>query len=138
MKIKTLTLMLCVNDPNNGNHTGRVEGIEFCVPGELDAPIKLESSYWDWGPACRRVDGGKHLKISRRTFPIRGYSTWVGNWCWDAAIVTVETANRILAYLQSQHDPRGNSYWTVDHAYSEIYDAWEKGEAIDLQKHIEG
>ena len=138
MKPKTLTLMLCVNAPDNGNHTGRVEGIEFCVPGELDAPIKLESSYWDWGPACRWVDSGKHLKISRRIFPIQGYSTRVGNWCWDAAIVTVETANQILAYLQSQHDRRGNPYWTVDSGWTEIFDAWERKEPIDLQKYIEG
>ena len=139
MKTKKILVMLCVNDPDNGCDTGRVSAIEFSAQADSVNPmIKLESSYWNWGPVCRLLEGDpKRIKISRRTFPILGYRTWVGNWCWDAALVTIETANQILAYLKSQHDRKGNPYWSPDQAWTEIWEAWEKGEKIDLAKFIE-
>lgn len=105
-----ILVMLAVNNWRNGSHQGFIDQIEF------DDWLKLEGLR----TACRHEKDGT-LRIGRRHFPIRGYGTWVGNWCWDAARVTTEVAQEIAEYL------RASGRWSCFEAEEHVFEAWENG-----------
>lgn len=111
-----MLLMLAVNNPDNGCDSGRVCAITFEYENSPDFALELE----DGDMVCRRESDGS-LRIGRRRFPIHGYATWVGNWCWDCARVTTETAQEIAEYL------RASGKWHLLSGYEELFEAWESG-----------
>lgn len=119
MDEKTIFLMFCVNEPDYGQNTGKADAFEF---DGFDT-MKIEGL----PVTCKRI-GRDKLKISRRTFPILSYGSWIGNWCWDGARVTVETANEIAAYLKSL-----GKFDCVEGEES-LYDAWHENKIIDFRK----
>lgn len=82
-----------------GIQTGRIEAVHF--RGIDDTYLELSAGIWPLSacPRFSRLDG--FVRISRRKFPIIGYSTWVGNWCWDSVSVTFEVGADLLNYLKS-------------------------------------
>lgn len=130
MDEETIQISLCLNNPNNGEPMRQLWAIDF------DSLIHLESNIMpDPGVTCYRCDD-HHVRIGRRKFPIIGYAFWVGNWCWDAIAVSIETANNILAYIQSLRI-RDFKKYGLEEAQTELWDAYEHSDKIDLSEFMD-
>lgn len=70
-----------------GNLTERVESVAV----GMDA-VTLA------GPPLAYREGAK-VQVGRRRFAHHGMSDWVGNWCWNGAMMDVAEARRLVAYL---------------------------------------
>ena len=106
--------------------TGKLDAIEF---GDV---LKLESAFIpDPNVVCRIVSNGPEMQIrvGRKTFPIKQYSYWVGNWCWDSILVDDKTATEILAYIQGLK-LHGRQKFQPDTGLTEIWDKYINGEKI--------
>lgn len=95
---------LCVNDPDNGQDTGRVCAVHVDDDGETieletgwlrdsDNPTYAIERVLKGGMQCARVRVGRH------TYWIGGYRQWYGNWCWDAVTMTRREARRLIVNL---------------------------------------
>jgi hypothetical protein len=121
---ETLYLGLAVND-DGGNHTGEVSHVEFSDPsgGEIlildGAPIR-----------CYLLKDKSKLKLARRIFPIEAYGTWHGSMVYDAAVVTIDTAEQMAQYLRE----RG---WEYELALEGIGTQWTDGQPLDFRSAIE-
>lgn len=113
----TILIMFAVNELDYGQNTGKADAFEF---DGFDT-LKIEGL-----PVCCKRIGNDMIRISRRKFPIISYRSWIGNWCWDGARVTIETANQIANYLRST-----GKFECVEGEES-IYTAWNNGIPIDL------
>jgi len=112
-------LHLCVNDPANGEFSG------LCREITLDdcELLTLESPYFD-----------RHLRcaIERTYFRLgkshcwqhHGHQTWIGNWCWDAVLVSPACAADVLNFCI-----RRRYRWTV--AGGIVLRRLEAGEKIE-------
>jgi len=121
-----MIIHLCVNDPNNGNSTERLYAIQF------DDVLKLESAFIpDPNVVCRLISNGPEMqiRIGRKTFPIKNYSYWVGNWCWDAIWVDDDIATEILAHVQGLK-LYGRQKFEPEEALTVIWDKYVNGENI--------
>lgn len=97
--MKLFTVMLCVNDPDNGAFTGRVHSIE--VDHELislEGPIEEVDE--DLVATTEVVLGKGSITIGGELFQHRGHSNWVGNWCWDAVMMTPMVTLSLLNHLK--------------------------------------
>ncbi len=120
--MKSILIEFACNDPRNGNDTGRVGKIQLQIGGECAA--ELDCGFWPPSQFPRFSAGvppDRWIKISRRTFLILNYTTWVGNWCWDAAGVTPAVAADILNYLRELG-------WHNEGGFCEIGQKWDRGE----------
>ncbi len=79
---KTL-LHLCANDYRNGMETPYVDALEISGAHFV---------------ADRRVrwSHGERLHIGRTSMPYSQFTSWYGNWCWNAAVVSHDDALRLL------------------------------------------
>lgn len=116
----SILLMFAVNNPDNGLHTGKADAFDF------EDLLRLEGL----SITCYRI-GNISLKISRRVFPILSYGSWIGNWCWDGAQVTLQTAQDIAEYLRSL-----NKFDCIQAEVS-IFEAWESGAPIEFDSDLE-
>lgn len=91
-----ITVLLCVNDPQNGMPTGYVCGAHF-GDGEID----LEGDpFVERDNPTYSVDHAKQrMRIGRHVYPIHGHKMWYGNWCWDGVTMTREDAKRLVRRL---------------------------------------
>jgi hypothetical protein len=91
-KKRARRIAFCCNDHRNGMFIGRFDAVNFSLAGEL---VELE------GPptVIRILDKGR-LQISRYLFRHRGYTEWVGNWCWDE--FWIPEAARLLRVLRKR------------------------------------
>lgn len=104
--MKTVSIMLCVNNPDNGMYAGRCAGIEFDDFMELE-PIILPE------PRCTLRPGA--FSIHHCSVKAISHQLWVGNRCWDAITVSALDAARILtAALNAKWD--GLYLWGIDRA----------------------
>lgn len=121
--MKHIDLMLCVNDPDNGVDTGRVDGIDVAFVGNPESLLELRGQPL----VCRTIqgaDGRPHiLRVGRVNAAIITYQGWVGNWCWDMARVNLEDALRVINYVQR----RG---WQCEMGEITLYDAFAAGVGI--------
>jgi hypothetical protein len=90
----TVSVMLCVNG-DRGEPIGRVVGLDLTACG-----LELRDPHWSDrdAPVFRRLSD-QAIRVGRRLFKVRGYRTWVGNWCWAAALMELPEANRLVVYL---------------------------------------
>lgn len=101
LKPKPARFLLCVNDPANGEPSGRIAGIELCGDGttRLDLePCKYPEPRFRW--VQRKAE--KRIRISGREFPYLGSKSWVGNWCWDAVVMSPSVAADLLNHLRTE------------------------------------
>jgi len=122
-------IMLAVNDPSNGLPRHSVDHIH--IGDEL---LELEGPPLQWG----KTSGGT-LNIASRSrqpitsyhsFALRGYQQWVGNWCWDRAVIRVEHLPRFLRILM-------DASWDCISGESSLFEMWRQGEIPsidDLEK----
>lgn len=130
-----VTVMLACND-DHGTFTGQIEKVEFMVGVGLDAmALCLDNQFWPpaviaFKPLPDRVGPNtRRALIGRRIFPILGYQTWVGNWCWDAVGMTRATAAQLVNYLAGMK-LRETRKWTPDQGWTELFEKYERGEAF--------
>ncbi len=106
-------IMLCVNN-HLGHFTGKVSDIQMYKNGE--SILDLDPGLCD-GVTCSIHD--ERVKISRKSFPIRGYKTYVGNIFWDQIIVKDNVAADILNYLKKLNK------WGCMGGLTEFFNNWE-------------
>jgi len=89
--------LLAVNG-DQGSPTGRITALHFV--GIHETVLELDAGVWPPSvcPRFERLEG--FVRISRRRFPVLGYHTWAGNWCWDAISVTPVVGAELLNYLK--------------------------------------
>ncbi len=116
-----LRIMLCVNNPDNGVHSGYLRAVDFA---DL-----LSVWAYDNAMTCRLETDGK-LRIGSRKYPIIRYSTWVGNWCWDSVLVDGDVANAIAEHV------RKSGKFRPEMGVIEVWEAWDAGQPIRLQQVI--
>lgn len=121
-----IDLMICVNDPDNGCDTERVDGIDVESEG-TDQLLELRGQPL----VCRTFQdpGGKvvQLQIGRLKMPVYGYGSWVGNWCWDCARVDLADAVRVINYVQR----RG---WDCEAGWTSLYEAFAEGKEFSVEQ----
>lgn len=117
-----IELMLCVNDVDNGLHTGRVDGIDL-YDGEIVLSLRGQPLKCD--VVKSRTGKGRSLQIGHIYVPLVSYGTWVGNWCWDSAEVSIGDAVRVVNYLRKRK-------WDCEQGYSNLYEMYHAGQDISL------
>lgn len=110
--------LLLVNDGANGCPTGHIEGVDFMGDGEVR--LELRDGVWPPSRSPRFTPLDQAVRISRRTFPILGYRTWVGNWCWDAVSMRADIGADLLNYLRDLG-------WQCEGGISPYFEMWSKG-----------
>lgn len=93
----TIRVHLCCNDPDNGEFTGRLTGIEVGGCSLTIWPLESIDGSGEDGVPLLTWDGG--IVVGWRWFPISAYREHVGNWCWDAVEMDRRTALRLLRYV---------------------------------------
>jgi len=106
-----VSLMLAVNNPDNGRHTGKVGHIH--IGDEL---LELEGKLL----TCKQ-DGIDVLVLGSERIPLQGYYQWVGNWCWDQAIIRAGHLTRVLRELMDND-------WDCIAGESSLFEMWANGE----------
>lgn len=99
-----IQFVFACNHWRSGTPMGKFSHAEFHrhAPGEDVFLLELELDETAVNLVVRK-DGDREtrlLRVGRITVPIHGYNTWVGNWCWDAAAVDYDAAEKIIAYLR--------------------------------------
>lgn len=121
----TILVMLCVNDPDNGSPLGLIDGVEI---GEL--PLRLEGPQGfdrEFGPigTTSFASTSSTITVGGQVFRHRGYSTWVGNWCWDAAHMTVDAVLALLNHLKAEG-------WDCHEAEESLYERWRRPQPLTM------
>lgn len=113
---------MCVNDDNgNGIHTGKLRAAKFGSDSDFDFSIHFDCVEREM--TCRKLTGNR-IRVGRQTFRVKGYSCYVGNMMWDAALVDIDTANAIAGKLRDS-----GKYQPTDGA-TELWDRWDSGEPL--------
>lgn len=94
---RSITVMLCCNDPGNGEFTGRLTGLEVGGCSLTIWPFESIDGSGEDGVPLTLWDGG--IVVGWRSFPASDYCEHVGNWCWDAVEMDRRTALRLLRYI---------------------------------------
>ena len=131
-----VSIHLCCNRVEDGEPGAGLTKIEFHPPGAAgDACLSLETQFSgsDFGlsPVCTCSYANGRLRLGRRTFPVRGYQTWAGNWCWDMAHVDPAVANAILRHVRSLA-VKGRPSLRPDQGWEELWDAYQAGQEIEF------
>lgn len=92
-KQKLIDVMICVNNPDNGNYAGRLAGLNIHDFIDLE-PVVLPE------PRCTIGDG--YFSVHRCRVGVYGYQQWVGNWCWNSIRVTREDAALLVSRMLSE------------------------------------
>lgn len=119
-KRKAVSVALLCNDGDHGTFIGRLEAVRIgddllnligmiyesrCLKLEYD--FTGGGSGWGASPATGRI------KVSRRWFPIVGYTYGFGNWCWDLVMMDPAVAVDLINYLKQ-----------TDHFHTEDGEDW--------------
>lgn len=83
---------IACNDPDSGIFAGVAEQIQ--IGQEL---IELEAVHVR---APRFVDLGGTFRLAGKVWPYQSSKEWIGNWCWNAYWLRIETAVEFLVWLQ--------------------------------------
>jgi hypothetical protein len=117
----SVRVMLCINSEANGMCIDRLRAFEIEDPIDHDTLITVHGPYPDRAcPVFRHVKVNQ-IQIGRRRYKTHGYRNWVGNWCWDCAILSIEDAVDVLNMLHARGD------FHCEEARSDFYDQWNGG-----------
>lgn len=123
---------LCVNN-DHGFSTGKLYGLEILGAG-AEIILELESVFFP-EPAilCKRLASSR-IKLHERIFPIQRYATWVGNICWDAIQVDLQTAEHIINYLATLRLKDGEQMLSASSGHTRIFNAYQAARPIHLAR----
>lgn len=89
-----LLLSFACNDPADGSCLNRFD--QFRI--EREDP--WDETQLEGRPMVVRFhETTRYLQVGRRSFPAKGFATWVGNWCWDGARVDEKAGKQVVDYL---------------------------------------
>lgn len=95
-----VNVMLSVNG-EGGHPTGHVDAVHVD-----DGLLELEGEflYPSDNPTCSVFthNGVQKVRVGRRVWPIHGYNSWVGNWCWDEVTMERRHARELIAHVISR------------------------------------
>jgi len=103
-----LSLDLAANDYRNGQPSGKTDRIE------IEDFLQME------GPSVSCTIDRNKLEIDGLHFNLKGYRTWVGNWCWDSVLLESAHVAKIINHLL-------NKSWSVFEAEANLFDWIEAG-----------
>lgn len=110
-----IQVMVCTNNPKNGRWSGR------CAAIDIHDMLTIESGV---EPEPRCTMSNTHFGIHRRKFLMRGTSSWVGNWCWNAFGVRPSELGSLLELLFSQKikgsDGKDFAVWQITEGQGEL------------------
>ncbi len=111
-------LMICCNDPDNGEFTGECCGIDVRgVHVMLDRPVPMQDE-----------SAHKWLILGEVGIRYHHHGSWVGSWCWESYHVTEADALQILEMARREHGH-------IESAPAEPLDfmaAWDTGAPLVL------
>lgn len=87
---KAMPIMFACNDYRNGSGQGWFDQI---IIEKYEATIDCPRT------VIKYIDSN-HVRIGRMVFEHRGWSEWVGNWCWDQLYIL--DYKRLLRMLRSK------------------------------------
>lgn len=125
-----VNVMLCVRN-ENGNPTGKVEGIDVYAGG-ADNLLQLRGQPLNCHVWEQLSNEGRSIKIGHMGLWAKSYQEYVGNIFWDTARVQVREAIRIINYVRR----RG---WFCELGYAHLYDKFDAGQDItvgDLERAV--
>lgn len=130
---RTVGVMFACNDYRNGNRTAWVDAVE--IPDW----IRVEGPRLHYGTEVVRASVGAlgdtaprrrwYLHVGRSHYYAARYQTWVGNWCWDLATLSLADANRLFEMLRR----RG---WGIEEGASGLFDRWQSHEPLGLEARL--
>jgi len=123
---------LACNNPDNGTHTGQTESIQFFGADSVD-PMLMLTGLSARCQVWRSTKSSKSRLLRLGHLPairILNYSTWVGNWCWDAALVSDADAAKVANYLRKRK-------WHNEGGWVEMGDKWDSQEPF-TEKDFQG
>jgi hypothetical protein len=113
---------LACNNHRNGFHQGHVESISIYGDDGIDPLLMLTGGRLSCGVArSEKSHKARFLRLGHlRNLRILSYTTWVGNWCWDAAQLSPEDTARLVNHLKR----RG---WENEGGWIEMGEKWDSG-----------
>lgn len=126
-------LCLAMNN-DNGYSIGKVRQIEAYVNNEHAYTLEPTCDVRDVC-LCEIFTGSNQLRLSRFIFPVIGYRTHVGNYCWNDVEITDEIHAKIVEVLKNmQYKPRkGAMYLSKDrNGLVGSLPKWQMSEGLDL------
>ena len=115
-------LHIACNDYRNGIHTGQVESIQFFGADDVDPMLMLNGNRLVCGILYSMKGRERYLRLGHLSaVEILSYTTWVGNWCWDSALVSDADAAKVANYLRK----RG---WQNEGGWIDIGEKWDSEE----------
>lgn len=112
---------ICCNDPDNGLFDRRAAAIQIYDRCGGQNLIELAAKNMV-GPAMRATASG--IAISNKQFPVLDSREWVGNWCWNRYLMTVETTVALFVWLHAK------GRFGVDMADERLFNAWKSPSAF--------
>lgn len=116
-----IPVMLCCNDPDNGNFADRLSALEIGPNMSFHSTAYYESreARMRWLTKDHVTHG---IAIAGKHFPIVGYRSWVGNWCWDMAMMEGRTVLELLNW------PRLRRFFEISEAEQRLFNWWKAGQ----------
>lgn len=114
-----IPVMLCCNDPDNGNFAEQLAGFEV---GEN---MHFECKFWGWEPRLRYVYRDQlmtAISIAGKHFPITNHRSWVGNWCWDRVHMEGRHVLDLLNW------PRLRKWYDISEGETRLFNWWKAGQ----------
>jgi len=115
----TISVAFAVND-EYGQTTGWIDAVDFGLE-------QLHVENTDGRPMRFTQLSDERIRVGRKTFPIQGYRSWLGNMMWEGVRVDIQTASRIAECL------RDSGKYAPDMGYETIWDQWKAGLPITLE-----
>jgi hypothetical protein len=119
-----VTIMLCRNNPDNGNPTPYADSVELFDCHLTGSRVRVACTTKPL-PDATPVQGLFTLHVGRVRIPCLDYRTWVGNWCWDAASVRLIFAVQVWNYLAA------NPNWHCEEGPSKLFEMFNAHTRID-------
>ena len=83
---------LCCNRAENGAWAGRLFALEV-GRGDVRVHGLLDEAN---APRLARAEDRTTVTFRRRAYPVSGWATWYGNWCWDLVRMRLADARALL------------------------------------------
>src|SRR5262245_32405026 len=108
-----IRVLLCCNDPDNGQCDGRLSAVE------IGPNMAFDARQWV-GPRFAWI-GANRFRIAGKQFAFVNYKNWYGNWCWDGVTMRGSEVLRLLNW------PRFRVFFDVGEGEERLFN-WFRAE----------
>ena len=112
---------LACNSERDGRHLGYVEHIHL-YGSDLEPMLELHGNRLACSILRSDQSNSRHFFFlcHLRQLRILSYTTWAGNWCWDAVQLSPDDTAKLVNYLKR----RG---WQCETGWAVMCDLWNDG-----------